>query len=105
MIRKAEFTLITDPDKIQGVLKYRSNVKAVCLFNDIFTAFTVIEQDPLWPWGKKTYMLSVKLHNVFSGHIFGNKEFDTLEEAVGTGALFIKNRFDVVTEEMLKEQE
>lgn len=93
-IRSAVFEVFEGED-FMNEAGYIKNVKCVCLLNDVIVAFTIREWKS-WFSRKVTYELSVKLHSFMTGRPYGNKMFDTYEEALEFGKKFIKDRFPVV---------
>lgn len=92
--RAANFTVYEDENVIRDA-GYVKEIKAICVLNDVMVAFTIREWKT-WFNRKVTYELSVKLHSLVIGRPYGNKMFDTYEEALEFGKSFIKDRFPVV---------
>lgn len=88
--RIANFVVYEDEDFIR-VNRYVKGVKAVCLLNYVMVAFTIRERKTLF--SRKKYEISVKLHSLLVDRPYGNKIFDTYEEALDFGKAFVVDRF------------
>lgn len=90
--RIADLTVYQDPAFIKDA-GYDSHVKAICTLNEMIVVFMIVEEKYLFNIKKPTYTLSVKLHSLLIGRPYGNKSFDTYEEALAFGIEFAKLKF------------
>ncbi len=89
--RTAELIIYQDPEFI-GEAGYIKDVKAVCVLNGVMVAFIIREWKNFFT-RKVTYELSVPLFSLMNGRPYGNKMFDTYEEALEFGKDFVTKRF------------
>lgn len=95
--RVAFLTIYQDPEVIANV-GYHDAVKAFCVLNNVMVAFTILEHKSFFS-RKAKYELSVKLHSLIGNRPYGNKMFDTYEEALEFGKEFVALRFPEATNE------